>query len=380
MPNRVIKESINESRALCEASIFAEDLYKRLITYADDYGRFNADCQIILARLYPRELEIVSLSDIEDALIELIGAGKVSLYTSHVRHDIYGAFPNWNEHQRVRESKAKCPDPDDTDVNDWYLRRFIPLNLKVKILQRDGCKCSICGKYICSPNIEPKRLIKMGTGLFHFDHIVPVNQGGRATEENLRITCPACNLARKKTYSYEEILEMTKVAKVQDPASDSAFTPKSAAVRGESPQLVASCRKLPPESNPIRIQSESEGEGARTRATSREIAAEAMEGRSAELQSAVQDWLAYKQERREPYKATGLKALLGEIRNNADSHGDEAVADVIRASMSSGYKGIVFDRLKEQKGPRSRRPLSAAEYEKQQVHVSEEDYVFPEKL
>ena len=72
MPNRILKESINESKPLSEVSFFAEDLYKRLITYADDYGRFNADYQIMRARLYPRELQIVSENDIEDALIENI--------------------------------------------------------------------------------------------------------------------------------------------------------------------------------------------------------------------------------------------------------------------------------------------------------------------
>lgn len=208
MPNRIIKESINESRPLSELSFFAEDLFKRLITYADDYGRFNADYQIILARLYPREIQIVSESDIEDALIELSGAGKVGFYTSSLRKEIYGCFPNWNKHQRVRDSKNRFPDPDDTSVNDYYLRRFVPMKLKQAIIERDGFKCRICGKYISTIN-DSRRLIKMGAGLFHIDHIVPVNQGGRATEENLQLTCPHCNLSRKKFFSVHEILEMT---------------------------------------------------------------------------------------------------------------------------------------------------------------------------
>ena len=207
-PNRIIKESINESRSLSELSFFAEDLFKRLITYADDYGRFNADYQIILARLYPREIQIVSESDIEDALIELSGAGKIGFYTSGIKKEIYGGFPNWNKHQRVRDSKNKFPDPDDTSVNDWYLKRFIPMKLKQRIIERDGFKCKICGKYISTIQ-DSRRLIKMGAGLYHIDHIVPVNQGGRATEENLQLTCSHCNLSRKRKFAVEEILEMT---------------------------------------------------------------------------------------------------------------------------------------------------------------------------
>lgn len=210
MPNRIIKESINESRSLSEVSFFADDLYKRLITYADDYGRFNADYQILRARLYPREIEIVSDADIEDAMTELVGVGKIAFYTSKSRNELYGCFPKWSEHQRLRESKAKIPEPDSREVNDWYLRRFIPLSLKVKVLERDNFKCQECGKYISANTESAKKLIKMGTGLFHYDHIVPVVQGGRATEENLRILCPKCNLSRRKNYSIEEILEITR--------------------------------------------------------------------------------------------------------------------------------------------------------------------------
>lgn len=63
------------------------------------------------------------------------------------------------------------------------------------------------------------------------------------------------------------------------------------------------------------------------------------------LNEAFQDWIAYKRERREAYKPTGLKSLIAQIRNCAEKYGDQAVVKVIRDSMSAGYKGIVFDRL-----------------------------------
>lgn len=66
-----------------------------------------------------------------------------------------------------------------------------------------------------------------------------------------------------------------------------------------------------------------------------------------ELESAVNDWLAYKQERREAYKPTGLKSLLTQIKKAAAEHGDAAVVEVIRQSMGANYMGIVFDRLKK---------------------------------
>ena len=247
MPNRVIKESIDESEGLSECSLFAIDLYKRLICYADDYGRFNADTTIMRARLYPRELLEVSEEDIVDGLSELAGVGKVGFYTPIAfnqfgKKGVYGAFPNWSEHQRVRDSKTKCPEPDDTSINDWYLRRFIPMAMRVRILERDNFKCQLCGKYVTTSR-DAKRFAKLGSGLYHLDHIVPVLQGGRATDENLRVSCPDCNLKRHKTFSFHEILEETLNATTSD------SSPQFAAVRGET-QPTRAGAESESESNP----------------------------------------------------------------------------------------------------------------------------------
>jgi hypothetical protein len=80
---------------------------------------------------------------------------------------------------------------------------------------------------------------------------------------------------------------------------------------------------------------------------------------STDLQEAVHRWLTYKAERRERYQPTGLKALITQIRSSASKYGDEAVIEVINTSMSSGYQGIVFDRLKRIDQPK---PWSAAAY------------------
>ena len=229
MPNRIIKDSINESRGLSSCTFFAQDLYKRLITYADDYGRFNADPEIMLARLYPRDLATVTLCDINDALIELSGVGKIAFYTSEPRREVFACFPNWNDHQRIRDSKHKMPDPTDTTVNDWYYRRFIPLDMKIAIIERDGFKCKICGKPIAQCD-DARRIAKMGTGLYHIDHVVPCQQGGRATLENLRLTCAKCNQSRQKFFTVDEIVQFSES-------------------RADSPQVAASCGLI--QSNPI---------------------------------------------------------------------------------------------------------------------------------
>ncbi len=69
-----------------------------------------------------------------------------------------------------------------------------------------------------------------------------------------------------------------------------------------------------------------------------------------ELRDAFEDWLAYKQEKRQPYKPRGLKSLISQIQRYAEQFGEEETANAIRNSMASNYQGIVFDRLDRRKG------------------------------
>lgn len=66
-----------------------------------------------------------------------------------------------------------------------------------------------------------------------------------------------------------------------------------------------------------------------------------------DLQSAFEEWLSYKVEKRQGYKPTGLKSLVTEIRNNAQHYGEATVAKLIRECMASNWRGIIFDRLKQ---------------------------------
>lgn len=70
---------------------------------------------------------------------------------------------------------------------------------------------------------------------------------------------------------------------------------------------------------------------------------------SENLQEKMTEWFKYKTERKEPYKEQGMKALLRKVENNASAYGDQAVIGLIEESMSNGWKGIIFDRLEQQK-------------------------------
>jgi hypothetical protein len=71
------------------------------------------------------------------------------------------------------------------------------------------------------------------------------------------------------------------------------------------------------------------------------------------LISKLEEWIAYKTERKETYKEVGLKSLLRQIENNQITYGASAVCDLIDDSMANGWKGIIFDRLKQRLPVRS---------------------------
>lgn len=67
------------------------------------------------------------------------------------------------------------------------------------------------------------------------------------------------------------------------------------------------------------------------------------------LAEKIAEWITYKTERKEPYKEQGMKSLLRQVENNAAKYGDQAVCNLIDECMASNWKGIIFDRLKNQK-------------------------------
>lgn len=74
---------------------------------------------------------------------------------------------------------------------------------------------------------------------------------------------------------------------------------------------------------------------------------------SADMENQILIWLKYKTERKESYKPTGFKTLLGQIKKQAAEHGDQAVIDLINVCMASNWQGIIWDKLKKSDKPES---------------------------
>lgn len=63
----------------------------------------------------------------------------------------------------------------------------------------------------------------------------------------------------------------------------------------------------------------------------------------------LKEWLTYKTERKEPYKEQGMKSFLRQVENKTAEYGEQAICELIDECMSSGWKGIIYDRLEQKK-------------------------------
>jgi len=113
MPNRVLRESIRSSETLDQLSAEAERMFYRLLTEADDFGRFKADERLLLAALFPLRVADWLPAQVATWRDELQTVGLIQLYRVDGR--LFGVFVNWDRFNVKRAASSKCPAPDDTD-------------------------------------------------------------------------------------------------------------------------------------------------------------------------------------------------------------------------------------------------------------------------
>lgn len=66
---------------------------------------------------------------------------------------------------------------------------------------------------------------------------------------------------------------------------------------------------------------------------------------SAEMKSAVIEWLKHHSQRSKPYQDIGFNKLLALIKQKVKDHGEKEVIGIIDLSIANGYQGIVWDKL-----------------------------------
>lgn len=111
MPTRIIREGILDSKAVNALSEPAEILYRRLMSVVDDFGRFEADEELIRARCFPRQLERWPTVRIGEVLLEIGDSPLITVY--HRGNKKFLQINNFG--QRIQSKTSKYPDPDTVE-------------------------------------------------------------------------------------------------------------------------------------------------------------------------------------------------------------------------------------------------------------------------
>jgi hypothetical protein len=104
MPTRIMREGIITSEAVNKLTLGGELFYRRLMSVADDYGRYFAHESILRANCFPLKLDSVSEKDVRGWLNECVSLGLITVYGDgkHLEIIKFG--------QQTR-TKSKFPEP-----------------------------------------------------------------------------------------------------------------------------------------------------------------------------------------------------------------------------------------------------------------------------
>ena len=120
VPNRILREGIIDSRTMNSMTEEAEFYYRRLISIVDDFGRVEADPEMLRVKCFPRRLEQWPVARLESAMAETSKCRTdddlplVSYY--RVGPKSYLQVNNFG--QRLRAEKSKYPPPGGHHVAD----------------------------------------------------------------------------------------------------------------------------------------------------------------------------------------------------------------------------------------------------------------------
>jgi len=118
MPNRILREGIITSERVDSLSEGAELFYRRLMSLVDDYGRYTAHPSLLLAALYPLRLDRVTVTQIEQYLLDVAQVGLIVTYS--VKGKRYLQMVDFR--QQLRTKKPQWPAPDCPPADDLHSR------------------------------------------------------------------------------------------------------------------------------------------------------------------------------------------------------------------------------------------------------------------
>src|SRR5579859_2458285 len=127
MPTRIIRDGILTSERVNALSPLAELFYRRLMSVADDHGRYSGNLTLIRSSCYPLKVDSVKEDSIKKHLAECVDAGLVVPYTVGSKPYIWLS----DFGQRIN-GKSKFPEPPARNPGE---SRGIPGNIRLDVVE-----------------------------------------------------------------------------------------------------------------------------------------------------------------------------------------------------------------------------------------------------
>jgi hypothetical protein len=118
MPDRVVRDSILDSDRINELSFPAEVFYRRLMSVADDYGRYEARPSLLRGKLFPvrPDHSLVTTEQVEIWMYECARQQVIRLYEIEGR--LFLEIRNFGQRLRSMKSRYPAPPPDGECLTD----------------------------------------------------------------------------------------------------------------------------------------------------------------------------------------------------------------------------------------------------------------------
>ena len=106
VPNRILREAILGSEKMAALNWQEEVFYRRLMSIVDDYGRYEANPQLLRARCYPLQTDAVRAADITRWMAACQKSGLILCY--EVSGKCYLEITNFQQQQRSASKYPPC--------------------------------------------------------------------------------------------------------------------------------------------------------------------------------------------------------------------------------------------------------------------------------
>jgi hypothetical protein len=109
MPTRIVREGLLTSEPVNSLSERAELFYRRLMSVADDYGRYFAHPSILRSHCFPVIVDRYSEKDVKQMLSECVAKGVIGIYGN-------GKYLIIHKFKQQTRSPSKFPEPVEGEL------------------------------------------------------------------------------------------------------------------------------------------------------------------------------------------------------------------------------------------------------------------------